>query len=246
MNAYDQIVLSAVELLALAFVAIGVAKGSFRRHVYLQFFVACMVVGDLVKLLCMRTYGVRSKQYFLTYYVADYLVVVLKYLAILSIFEIILEGSPLREIARRAFLLLFAILGVMSCGLIPTGSPNLLAEFGQNIHFAAVVLTAMLCITLAHLRVSNPQLRMLVYGFGVSAAIQAGGWALRNLISQDLMMELNRRLGPLATVIMLALWSYALLRMPSVGLARDEVLDRRAGEEEPRLIPALMRLEARG
>jgi len=244
-NAYDQIVLSAVEMLALAFIVIGVVKGSFRRHVYLQLYIACMVLGDLVKLVCMRTYGLRSNQYFLTYYLADYLVVALKYLAILSIFELVLENSPVREIARRSFLLLFAILGEMSCGVVPTSSPNLLSEFYQNIHFAAVVLTVMLCLTLAHLRVANPRLRMLVYGFGVSAALQASGFALRNLISQDLMVQLNRRLGPLAAVIMLGLWCYALLRVPSVEPVSDEVEESET-REEPRLVPALMRLEARG
>jgi hypothetical protein len=242
-NAYDQTVLSAVELLALACIAVGVAKGSFRRHVYLQLYIACMVLGDLVKLLCMRTYGVHSTEYFLTYYLADYLVVALKYLAILSIFDLVLEDSPLRNIARRAFLLLFVILGVMSCGLVPTSSPNLLVEFYQNIHFAAVVLAVMLCLTLAHLRVANPQLRMLIYGFGVSAALQSSGFALNNLISQDLLREVNRRLGPLAAVIMLGLWCFALLRVPSVEPVSEETDEFR---EEPRLVPAMMRLEARG
>jgi hypothetical protein len=244
-NAYDQIVLSAVELLALAFIAIGVAKGSFRRHVYLQLYIACLVLGDLVKILCMRTYGLTSNQYFLSYYLADYLVVVLKYLAILSIFELVLENSPLREIARRSFLLLFAILGGLSCGVVPTSNPNFLAEFYQNIHFAAVVLTVMLCLTLAHLRVANPQLRMLIYGFGVSAAIQASGFALRNLISQDLMVQVNRRLGPMAALIMLALWCYALLRVPAVETASEESFGD-SHEEESQLVPALIRLEARG
>jgi len=240
-NAYDQIVLFAVELLALAFVAIGVAKGCFRRHVYLQLYIACMVLGDVVRFFCLRAYGLRSNQYYLTYFLADYFVIVLKYLAVLSIFEIILEGSPLREIARRAFLLLFVVLAVLSCGLLPNSSPNMLAEFQQNIHFAVVVLTAMLCLTLAHLRVANPQLRTLVYGFGVSAAMQAIGWALRLLISQDLMSEVARRLGPLAAVIMLALWCYALLRVPSVESVDDEVSGQSSGREEPSLIPVLLR-----
>jgi len=245
-NAYDQIVFFAVELLALAFLAIGVAKVSFRRLVYLLVYVGAMVLADVVRNVCLRTYGLRSTEYYLTYFVADYFVIVLKYLAVISIFEIVLEDSPLRDIARRAFFLLFAGLAVLSSGLFPHSSPNMFSEFQQNIHFAVVVLTAMLCVTLAHLRVANPQLRMVVYGFGVSAAVQACGAALQLLIARDLITEVTRRLSPLATVIMLGLWCYALLRLPSVEQVSEEAFEDRQTHQAPPLVGALMRLEARG
>jgi hypothetical protein len=238
-NAYDQAVFAAVECLALAFIAIGVFRRLFSKYVYVQLYVSGLLMGDVARFLVMRAYGVRSSQYFVAYYLCDYVVVVLKYLAILSFFEIILEGSPFREIARRAFLGLFALLAVLSCGLVPNSSPNVLVEFQQNLHFAAVVLTAMLCVALTQLRIANPQLRMLVYGFGVSAAIQANGWALRNLISQDLMKEVNRHLSPLAMVLMLGTWCYSLLRIPSTDEAAQLV-------PELDLIPAMSRAEARG
>jgi len=245
-NAYDQIVFAAVELLALAFLAIGVAKGSFRRLVYLRVYIACIVLSDVVRLLCMRAYGYLSTEFYVTYFVADYFVIVLKYLAVMSLFDLVLEASPLRDIARRAFFLLFAVLAVLSSGLLPHSSPNMFSEFQQNIQFAVVVLTAMLCVTLAHLRVANPQLRMVVSGFGVSAAMQAIGYALQLLISQHLLTAVTRRLGPLAIVIMLGLWCYALLRLPSVEQVAEEAFGDRPTQEAPPLVAALMGLEARG
>jgi hypothetical protein len=247
LNAYDQIIWIAADVLALAFLATSVAKGSFLRLAYLRVYIGCMVLADLVRFLCMRAYGFRSTEYYVTYFVADYFVVVFKYLAVMSLFEIVLEDSPLRDIARRGFFLLFALLAVLSSGLIPNSSPNMFSEFQQNIYFAVVVLTAILCVTLAHLRVANPQLRMVVYGFGVSAAMQAIGWALKLLISQDLMALVARRLGQPATVIMLGLWCYALLRLPSVEQVSEEAFGvRQTHEDKPQLVGAMIELEARG
>lgn len=246
MNAYDQIVFAAVELLAIVFLAIGVAKGSLRRLVYLQVYIGCIVLSDVVRMLCMRAYGYWSTQFYVTYFVAEYFVIVLKYLAVMSLFDLVLEDSPLRDIARRAFVLLFGVLAVLSSGLLPSSSPNMFSEFQQNIQFAVVVLTAMLCLTMAHLRVANPQLRMVVSGFGVSAAMQAIGYALQLLISQRLLTQVTRRLGPLAIAIMLALWCYALLRLPSVEQVSEEAFGDGPTHEASPLVGALVGLEARG
>ena len=85
--------------------------------------------------------------------------------------------------------------------------------------FAAAVMTTMLWISLAFFRATSPQLRIFVCGLGIHGALQGGQWALRNLLPSDL-RQLRRVIhvhtGQAATLIMLALWCYALTRPSSI------------------------------
>lgn len=247
-NVVDLVLLFAVEALALGFVVLGVLKGTFRRYRYLCVYTGSIVACDAVRQICLRTYGWHSQEYLFSYFGSDAVLVILKYLAIISVFEIILSESPFRTQARSAFLGLFGLVAAMSYGftshLVISRETlflkRLIVELQQNMYFASVVLTALLCVTLAYLRVKEPQLRALVGGLGLSGALQASFWALQSLVSKDHFDSLwlaLRYIPPVATMSMLAIWCYALTVLP-VGVA-DKDADR---ETELVLQPA----EARG
>src|SRR5882757_8499688 len=105
----DQIFMVGGQLLALAFVVLSVWKGSFRRFAYLNVYIAAIFSSDLIRPSVLHAYGIKSTQYFLTYYISDFLIVNLKYLAILSVLDIILRHSTFRQQARMAFIFFFAL-----------------------------------------------------------------------------------------------------------------------------------------
>ncbi len=261
-NAVDKVLLYAVETLALGFVALSLYKGVFRRYLYLNLFTICMVAADLARTLALRSYSIKSTEYFFIYYGTDFCLVMLRYTVIISFFETILRDSPLRTQARMAFLFFFGIVSAMSYGFISNQVisnitifyKKLLVEFQQNMYFAGVVMLAMLCITLAHLRIKDAQIRMLIAGLGVSGAFQACGWAMQNLVPKALFHNwwgFTRLISPIATVVMLSLWCYAVTRVPamdSVASPEDDsqgVIDTPAHEHAMMFAPVTARVEAR-
>jgi sorbitol-specific phosphotransferase system component IIC len=230
----DLAILFVGDTLALAFLALSVWKSAFRRYLYLNLYSASILLSSGVRQAVLHSYGRRSPTYFYTYFLSDLLLAVALYAAILSIFDIILRDSPLRTKARAAFLACFGIVAVLSYFAISNSISHIygryIIELQQNMYFASVVLTVLLCVTLAYLRVTDPQLRVLVHALGVFAAIQAGGYALQNMLpkeSFEAWWAVIRRVLPLATPIMLALWCSALVRVPvaaQIFAAEDESL----------------------
>jgi hypothetical protein len=255
----DWLFLFGVESLAIGFIALSVIKGSFRRHLFLNLYTLGILAGDAVREVVFRIYGLRSLEYFFAYFGSDFCIVVLKYIAILSVFEILLRESPLRTQARLAFLFFFGLTAAMSYGFISNTVfsnatlfyKRLVVEFEQNMYFASVVLAALLCLTLAHLRVKDAQLRMLICGLGVSGALQTCSFAFVNLAPKDsfkMWWTLIHYISPLATGAMFSMWSYAVAHVPALSLS--PALVRSPAENAMGagmgLAPAFVRAEARG
>jgi hypothetical protein len=223
-NFVDLAILFVGDSLALAFVAICVWKSVFRRYLYLNLYSTSLLACSAVRQLVLHAYGRSSPTYFFTYFLSDLLLAVALYMAILSVFDIILRDSPLRNKARTAFASCFAIVAAISYFAISNSISHIYSHYiialQQNMYFASVVLTILLCITLAHLRVEDPQLRVLVYALGVFGGMQAGGYALQNLLpkeSFDAWWVVIRRILPLSTHVLLALWCSALVRVPALS-----------------------------
>ena len=226
MSTVDLVLFVAVEALALTFIALSISKRSFRRYLYLNVYTAAMVGCDVGRTLSLRAFGLKSIEYFLAYYLTDFLLVVLLYMAILSVFDIVLQDSPFRAQARLAFIFFFAIVAGVSYAFVSNsrslfnGRSILILEFQQNMYFASVVLTALMCISLVYLRVQDPQLRMVVGALGVMGALQAAQFAFSNLLPKEFFKpawEVIKFVGPVATVTMLAMWCYALTRVKAAA-----------------------------
>jgi hypothetical protein len=244
------VLLVGVQALTLTFLGVSLYKGQFTRYLCLSLYAVGLLAGDVTRQLVRYSYGFSSKQYFYAYFIADICIVVLKYLAILSVFDIILRDSPLRAQVRWASTIFFCIVAGMSYALISGATAHfkskLIVELQQNLHFASVVLAALLCLSLAQLRVATPWLRILVCGFGVSGASQASVWALQNLVPQGLFRSwwtVNGYIGPIATMAMMALWCYAFASLRA-GEPALEYSESPTEEETGFLLhPAVMKAE---
>lgn len=244
----DFVLAMIVNLLAVGVVAVSLYRGVFKRYSYVNLYVAALLVFDLARYVFLQRYGFQSKQYFYAFYGTDAVLAVLLYLLILSVFDIVFRDSSLRGPVRVSLWGGFTLLCFISYLFIPSSAKNfyshLLVEFQQNMYFASVVLTVMLCISLAHLRVRDPQLSLLVSGLGVFAAVQAGQYAILNLLPRNLfenngVQEVTRRLPAVATAMMVGLWCYALWKLAATAKApaESETIEvAEAGSREPELV----------
>lgn len=237
--------------LALGVVAVSLYRGAFRRYSYVSLYAVALLVFDLTRYVVLYKYGFTSKPYFYVYFGTDVALAILLYLLVLGFFDMVFRDSPLREAVRLSLKGVFALLVFLSYLLISSSLPHfyshVLVELQQNLYFASVVLTAILCISLVHLRVKDPQLGLLISGVGVVGAMQAVTFAFQNLLPKNLfeaLGEVTRRTPALATAVMLGVWCYALWKLPVT--ARVPAAEPVAAEPEAETEPVLTLAMAAG
>jgi hypothetical protein len=231
-----------VSALALAVLATSAWRGTFYRYLYLNLYAVALVAFDALRYWGLQAYGLRSEGYFYLYYGTDLVLRLLFYLLILGLFEILFAGSALRVQIRAGLFLFYALIAGISYAFVQQAAgkkmySRLMVEFQQNLHFGAVVLAVMLCITLAHLRIKDPQILLLSCGAGFLAGIQASVYAVMNLLPKDIYLalaEVTRRAPSVATLVMMAVSVYALARLTPLGAPAGE-----APEAPVPLAPAL-------
>lgn len=208
-------------LLALGVVGVSVHRRTFRRYSYLNLYAIALLVVDLLRYVVLNAYGFKSMHYFWAFYLSDALLSVLLYLLILSFFDVVFSESSLRETVRISLLGAFALLSFISYVSISSSVKQfysrLTIEFQQNMYFASVVLAVLLCLSLAHLRVRNPQLSMLIGGLGVYATLQASSYALQNILMVKGLVEVVRLMSSISTAVMLGIWCYSLARLSTAS-----------------------------
>jgi len=256
MSTIDLLNVVVCDLLALSFLVICIWKGMARRYIYLNLHSASLLISSGVRFLVRSSYGFQSTKYFYTFYISDLVLTVLLYMVILSVFETILRDSALRNQARGAFFVCFAIVAAMSYFAISNSLSNhvqrYVIELQQNMYFTSVVMTALLCVALTHLRVADPQLRVIVFGLGVYGGLHAAGYAWQNMLPKDTFLAsfaIISRILPIATDLRLALWCAALIRVPAlseVTAGAEEASGNIAGDEAHALRPVLARAGGRG
>lgn len=233
------------DALAVAVVAASLFRGLFRKYFNLNLYVMTLCAVDALRWVILHSYGLKSTEYFFAFFLGDALLAITAYLMILGFFDTLFRDTSLRPQIRLALFVFFLLVAGMSYVFISNTVDHfysrLIVEFQQNMYFAQVVLTALLWVALAHLRVSGRQLNLLIAGLGMPAAALAAGYALQNLLPRELnltLSELTRRFSTLATLAMLGLWCYALIKVPA-GTAVPAPAPAQSGKLEPALAEAV-------
>lgn len=224
--------------LALGVFIASAARGYLRRYFFVNLVVVVLLLSDGLRYVVYHRYGLKSLEYLYTFYATDALLVTASYLLILSFFDIVFRDTEMRSLVRWTLLFFFILIGMMSYALIERSLPyyfsRLILEFQQNMYFAAVILTVLLWVSLAHLRLEDRQMGFLIAGLGLSVSATAANYALGNLLPPEWFRGfkfLLTRVPVLATIAKLSLWCYAL------SLAAEHV-------QVPQEQPALVRAEA--
>ncbi len=243
LNVVDYVLQVLVYSAAASVLVGGLRRRCLLRYFYLNLYVVAVCGCDVLRWAFLGTYGFSSPQYSYAYYLSDAVLAILAYVLILEFFDILFRNSPLRVTVRLALFFFFLLVAGMSYVFVSHSVSHfyshLVMEFQQNMYFAMVMLAALLWISLAHLRLGDRQLNVLIAGVGIHASSLASGNALANLLPKELYLALvpvMQRLSPLATLTMFSLWSYAFLRVPAEVTvpAPTPVLEPQLAEAEGR------------
>ena len=172
-------------LLEVVVVVCAVAKGTFRRYLILNLYMAASVLISIGRYRILSHYGYSSSEYLYFYYYSDALLTIFLYFALTSLYAHVFSDLSANRLVRLGAVLLLAGTALFSYGVVQQSNAKLLTHFvlelSQNLYFVGLVLTYVLWAAIMKLRESRTQLVQLVLSLGVYFSLFAATYALTNL-----------------------------------------------------------------
>ena len=172
-------------LLEVVVVVCAVAKGTFRRYLILNLYMAASVLISIGRYRILAHYGYSSSEYLYFYYYSDALLTIFLYFALTSLYAHVFSDLSANRLVRLGAVLLLAGTALFSYGVVQQSNAKLLTHFvlelSQNLYFVGLVLTYVLWAAIMKLRESRTQLVQLVLSLGVYFSLFAATYALTNL-----------------------------------------------------------------
>jgi hypothetical protein len=233
----DKLVIYAISLsgtlLEAALLVVLLRRGAGKRLWGLTAYVAAVLGTGLARIGVLSAYGIASLAYAYFYWLSDVGLALGAFLLVCAFFR--------RACSRQADLwqhirLFLAFVFVLVLGVsLFTLSRNyaslftiFIIEFEQNLYFTCLILVSLLYILMQQFESSDRELSLLVCGLGIQFAGPAANFALAHLTTGDFYSaSLLKFIPPLCTLIMLAIWTYAVTTVREVSrqpaaLARAE------------------------
>jgi len=183
-------------------------------------YLTSLLFAECARACVWRAGGVRSQEYFYTYWSTDLLLVTSAFLVVCLFFRRACSHEekmwrftrlllPFSFVLVTAFSLLFYI---RHYGYL--FNSYFIYEFNQNLYFTCLVLNTLLYLLLQYIESTDDQLGLLVCGIGIQFAGPAATLALVHLTSaQPFTQSLNSLIMRLCTLGMLLVWAYAIVRV---------------------------------
>jgi hypothetical protein len=172
-------------LLEVVVVVCAVAKGTFRRYLILNLYMAASVLISIGRYRILSHYGYSSSEYLYFYYYSDALLTIFLYFALTSLYAHVFSDLSASRLVRLGAVLLLAGTALFSYGVVQQSNAKLITHFvlelSQNLYFVGLVLTYVLWAAIMKLRESRTQLVQLVLSLGVYFSLFAATYALTNL-----------------------------------------------------------------
>jgi hypothetical protein len=172
-------------LLEVVVVVCAVAKGTFRRYLILNLYMAASVLISIGRYRILSHYGYSSSEYLYFYYYSDALLTIFLYFALTSLYAHVFSDLSAHRLVRLGAVLLLAGTALFSYGVVQQSNAKLITHFvlelSQNLYFVGLVLTYVLWAAIMKLRESRTQLVQLVLSLGVYFSLFAATYALTNL-----------------------------------------------------------------
>jgi len=199
-------------------------KRALRRYLFLNVYMAGVLVVELGRYKVLSQFGFNSLQYSYYYYYSDAILTIFLYFALTTLYAHVFSEMKAERYLKFGALLLLGGTAAFS-GAVVLGSPtrfltHFVIELSQNLYFVGLVLTYVLWGAILKLRETRTRLIQLVLSLGVYFSLLAANYAIRNLIP-----SLSAAYLPVAQIFGIFLplaWAYAFWRLP----------------EEARLVPS--------
>ncbi len=211
-------------VLELAFVILVIWRGYLRRLATPACYIALLLSVSVFRWLVLHRYG-DSRQYFYTYFLSDFLLVVAAFVVVCTFFRrACIREHKLWHFVRLFLIFTFVIVvGISALSLSRNYShlfSTFIVEFEQNVYFTCLVLNTLLYVLMQQVQSADEELGLLVCGVGIQFAGPAASLALVHLtLGQHFSASLYRFILPVCSFGMLLIWLYAVARMPKLAQA---------------------------
>jgi len=149
-------------LLEASVVVCAVKKNAFRRYLLLNTYMAVSVVADIARYNILSHYGYVSKEYLYFYYYSDFLLTILLFFALTSLYSHIFAELEVGRYIRTGAMVLLSGTALFSYGVVQQSSSRLVTHFvveiSQNLYFVGLVLTYVLWAAVLKLRETRTRL----------------------------------------------------------------------------------------
>ena len=199
--------------LELVFVVCSLARKSFFRYFFLNFYLVLSVAVSIGRFLILSRCGFDSDQYMYFYYYSDALLTLALFVALVSLYSLVLGELRAGEYVKwgAVFLLLgtagfsYAVVAQSADRL----STNFAYELSQNLYFVGLVLTYILWGAVLKLRETRTRLVQIILSLGLYFSGYAASYALVNFPAR---YSLVRYLSPVLGCFLPLSWSLTILR----------------------------------
>lgn len=196
-------------------VVCAVRRGTFRRYLFLNLYMAASVVISVCRYEVLTRSGFTSPAYLYFYYYSDAVLTILLYFALTSLYAHVFGELQANRYVRLGAVVLLAGTAVFSYAVVQQSSAKMITHFvvelSQNLYFVGLVLTYLLWAAIMKMRETRAQLIQLVLSLGVYFSLFAATYALRNMFPSKSSLFLSF-IQPIGIVLPLA-WAYAFWRL---------------------------------
>lgn len=214
-----------VQGLVVALLIFFLFRGLWNRLTGVFLYLAAMLLIDGVgRRYVFHQYGYNSLEYFYFYWLTDTALALGAFLLIYAFFRRACanEDRKLWRHVRLLLVLVFVLVLGISTLSISKNYDHLFSmfmfKFQQNLYFTCLVLNTLLYIMMQQRDSEDSELGLLVCGMGLQFAGPAASFALKSLTPTSGFTEmLMDFIGPLCTLGMLLIWSYAVTRKPATA-----------------------------
>jgi hypothetical protein len=208
-------------VLELAIVLCVLRRGKAGHLRWLAAYVSALFAADTARWYVLFRYGFSSSKYAIFYWLSDAFLALGAFVLVCVLFRQACKAHLGLWKSLRVFLVTVLVLvaGVSYLSLSKNYEhlfSMFIVEFQQDLYFTCLILNTLLYLLLVRLESADEQLNLLVCGLGLQFAGPAANLAFMYLTrSQGYSGWLFSYLSPLCTLGMLAIWLYAVVRVPS-------------------------------
>lgn len=188
-------------------------RKSFLNYFFLNLYMLLSVLSSILRFIILRTYSYQSDQYMYVYYYTDALLTITLFIALISLFSLVLRDLSSSRHLRFAAVVLLLGTALFSYAVVEQSADRLSTGFAyrlsQNLYFVGLVLTYILWGAVLKLRESRTRLVQFVLALGLYFSGYAASYALINLAAKYTMLQY---LSPLIDCFLALSWALTLLR----------------------------------
>lgn len=204
--------------LELALLVLLLSRKRLRRFPALCAYVAILFGVDAVgRVWVLQHYGSRSRVYFYSYYLSDFVLALGLFLLVCTLFRrACRDHQKVWEFIRPILIWIFVLLVVFSAVALRANFHNLFSRyifaFDQDTYFVCLVLNTALYVMVQQFKAEG-DLSLLACGLGVQLGGQTACSALLSvMLNQGASRTVMVYLSPLCFVTMMGIWIYAITR----------------------------------